>query len=45
MYATMGLLRRIAQELKEKGAYETLLTGAITFDELNALAELRRFTK
>ena len=45
MYATMGLLRKIAQELKEKGTYETLLTGAITFDELTALAEPRRFTK
>jgi 2-methylisocitrate lyase-like PEP mutase family enzyme len=39
MYATMGLLRRIAQELRQKGNYNTLLEGAITFDELNALAE------
>jgi 2-methylisocitrate lyase-like PEP mutase family enzyme len=38
MYATMGLLRRISRELKEKGTYETLLAGAITFEELNALA-------
>jgi 2-methylisocitrate lyase-like PEP mutase family enzyme len=45
MYATMGLLRKIAQELKEKGTYETLLTGAITFDELNALAQPRKFAK
>jgi len=45
MYATMGLLRKIAQELKEKGTYETLLTGAISFDELNALAQPRKFSK
>ena len=41
MYATMGLLRKIAQELKQNGTYDALLTGAITFDELNALAEPR----
>jgi len=44
MYATMGLLRKIAQELK-KGTFETLLTGAISFDELNALAQPRKFSK
>ncbi len=38
IYAAMGLLKRIAQELKEKGTYEALLIGAITFDELNTLA-------
>ena len=38
MYATMGLLRRIAGELKQRGAYDSLLNGAITFDELNSLA-------
>ncbi len=38
IYAAMGLLKRIAQELKEKGTYEALLMGAITFDELNTLA-------
>jgi len=38
MYATMGLLKGIAGELKQNGTYDTLLTGAITFDELNALA-------
>jgi len=41
MYAAMGLLRRIARELKEKGTYEALLMDAITFDELNALARPR----
>jgi 2-methylisocitrate lyase-like PEP mutase family enzyme len=38
MYATMGLLRKIAQELKQNGTYESMLAGAITFEELNALA-------
>jgi 2-methylisocitrate lyase-like PEP mutase family enzyme len=42
MYASIGLLRRIAQELKQNGTYDTLLTGAITFDELNALAKPKR---
>ncbi|MHB8567078.1 MAG: isocitrate lyase/PEP mutase family protein [Nitrososphaerales archaeon] len=40
-YATMGLLKRIANEVLEKGTYENLLKGAITFDELNRLAESR----
>jgi 2-methylisocitrate lyase-like PEP mutase family enzyme len=44
MYAAMGLLRKVASELKERGTYEALLSGAITFDELNALAEPRRPT-
>jgi len=38
MYAILGLLRKIAQELKQKGTYDAMLAGAITFDELNALA-------
>src|SRR5713226_184776 len=37
-YAAMGLLKRIAKEVLEKGTYESLVEGAITFDELNALA-------
>jgi len=36
-YAAMGLLKRIAKEVLEKGTYENLVEGAITFDELNAL--------
>ena len=44
MYATMGLLRRIAQELKQKGTYDALLDGAVTFDELNALAKPKAAT-
>gem|GEM_PF-2321349 len=31
--------------MKEKGTYETLLTDAITFDELNALTRPRKFAK
>lgn len=42
MYAAMGLLRRAAGELKEKGTYEALTSGAITYEELNALAEPKR---
>lgn len=41
-YATMGLLKRASKELLERGAYSTLLDGAITYDELNALASPRR---
>jgi 2-methylisocitrate lyase-like PEP mutase family enzyme len=41
MYAAMGLLRKIAQELKRQGTYDALLTGTITFDELNGLAQPR----
>jgi 2-methylisocitrate lyase-like PEP mutase family enzyme len=37
-YAAMGLLKRAAKEVFEKGTYENLIEGAITFDELNALA-------
>ena len=34
----MGLLRRASKEVMERGTYGSLLDGAITFDELNALA-------
>ncbi len=37
-YAAMGLLKRASREVLEKGTYQTLLDGAITFDELNRLA-------
>ncbi|HKT21308.1 MAG TPA: isocitrate lyase/phosphoenolpyruvate mutase family protein [Nitrososphaerales archaeon] len=37
-YAAMGLLRRASREAREKGSFDTLLEGAISFDELNALA-------
>jgi len=37
-YAAMGLLKRAAKEVLEKGTYESLIEGAITFDELNSLA-------
>jgi len=41
MYALMGLLKKIGRELKQEGTYDALLEGAITFDELNALAKPR----
>ena len=37
-YAAMGLLKRASKEVLEKGTYETLVDGAIGFDELNILA-------
>jgi 2-methylisocitrate lyase-like PEP mutase family enzyme len=41
-YAAMGLLKRAAKEVLEKGTFENLVDGAITFDELNALAVPRK---
>lgn len=42
-YAAMGLLKRAAEEVVERGTYNSLLEGAISFDaisfdELNSLA-------
>jgi 2-methylisocitrate lyase-like PEP mutase family enzyme len=37
-YAAMGLLKRAAKEVLERGTYENLVDGAISFDELNSLA-------
>lgn len=41
-YAALGLLRRASGEVREKGTYGNLTEGAITFDELNALAIPKR---
>ena len=41
-YAAMGLLRRASEEVLKKGTYQALVDGAITFDELNALAAPRK---
>ena len=41
-YAAMGLLKRASEEVLTKGTYATLIDGAITFDELNALAVPRK---
>ncbi|HEY6283143.1 MAG TPA: isocitrate lyase/phosphoenolpyruvate mutase family protein [Nitrososphaerales archaeon] len=41
-YAAMGLLKRASGEVLAKGTYATLIDGAITFDELNALAVPRK---
>ena len=40
-YAAMGLLKRAAKEVLEQGTFGTLIDGAISFDELNALAVLK----
>jgi 2-methylisocitrate lyase-like PEP mutase family enzyme len=37
-YAAMGLLKRASTELLQRGTYDSLLDGAITYDELNRLA-------
>jgi len=37
-YAAMGLLKRASRELLERGTYQNLVEGAISFDELNSLA-------
>ncbi len=37
-YATMGLLRRIGEEVLNRGSFDLLVDGAISFDELNRLA-------
>jgi 2-methylisocitrate lyase-like PEP mutase family enzyme len=37
-YAAMGLLKRAAKEVLERGTYENLVDGAVNFDELNSLA-------
>jgi 2-methylisocitrate lyase-like PEP mutase family enzyme len=42
IYSLMGYLKRAAKEVLEHGTYGVLLDGAITFDELNRLAEPRR---
>ena len=41
-YAAMGLLRRASREIREKGTFDSLIEGAITFDELNSLAVPRK---
>jgi len=41
-YAAMGLLRRASKEVLERGTYSSLVEGAISFDELNALAVPRK---
>ena len=40
-YAAMGLLKRASREALTRGTFRTLVEGAITFDELNRLAERR----
>jgi 2-methylisocitrate lyase-like PEP mutase family enzyme len=40
-YAAMGLLKRASREVLERGTYQNLVDGAISFDELNSLASRR----
>jgi 2-methylisocitrate lyase-like PEP mutase family enzyme len=40
-YAALGLLRRVAREIREEGSFRSLVDGAISFDELNLLAKPR----
>jgi 2-methylisocitrate lyase-like PEP mutase family enzyme len=37
-YATLGLLKRIGEDVLQRGSFDSLLDGAISFDELNRLA-------
>ena len=37
-YAVMGFLRRASAEILDRGTFSLLVDGAITYDELNALA-------
>jgi 2-methylisocitrate lyase-like PEP mutase family enzyme len=38
-YASFGLLGRAAEEVRTRGTYRTLVKGAISYDELNALVQ------
>ncbi len=40
-YAALGLLRRVGREVLEERSFRSLLRDALTFDELNRLAEPR----
>jgi len=40
-YAALGLLRRAAREILERGSFELLVEGAIDYEELNRLALAR----
>jgi 2-methylisocitrate lyase-like PEP mutase family enzyme len=37
-YAALGLLKRISEDVRQRGSFDSLLEGAISFDELNRLA-------
>jgi 2-methylisocitrate lyase-like PEP mutase family enzyme len=41
-YAAMGLLKRISKEILERGSVDSLVEGAISFDELDSLAISRK---
>jgi 2-methylisocitrate lyase-like PEP mutase family enzyme len=41
-YAAMGLLKRASSEILEQGTFNLLIDGAISFDELDSLADPRK---
>lgn len=41
MYAALDALKKVARELQERGTYETLLSGSVTFNDVMALARPR----
>ncbi len=44
-YAALGLLHRASREVRNKGTYETLVEGAISFEELNSLAVRKKLPR
>ncbi len=42
MYAALDALKRVAAELRERGTYDSLVSGSVTFDDVMALAAPRR---
>ncbi len=44
-YAALGMLKRASREVLEKGTFDMLVDGALTFDELNSLAVPRTLGK
>lgn len=40
-YAALGLLKRISRDVLDRGVFDSLVEGAISFDELNDLAVAR----
>jgi len=41
-YAALGLLKRVSRDVLDRRSFDSLLEGAISFDELNALAVARK---
>jgi 2-methylisocitrate lyase-like PEP mutase family enzyme len=43
MRATLGLAQRIAKELKERGTYESLFSGAMPYADVNRMLARKTF--